>query len=353
MKKLMAMVLVVLLGVVLLAGCASTGGDASSSPAETAQSSDGGTSAASSESTKAADGAKNIGLIIKNETDPFWIDYIDGLEDACEELGFGYTLFSNQAETDIEDQMELCNTVLSQGFDLLVVSPLDSTAIAPFVLECNKANVPIFIIDTAADDAACAEIGAKSDYFVTGEDYLGGKMAAQMLVDALDGTGEVAILEGMSGSSTATAIQEGIMEIFDQNSGIKVATSETANWSRSDGYDVTTNILAAHPTITGLIAANDEMAQGAIQAIEAAGMTDKIKVVTLNYTQDCIDTMKTGQLYGTVDKGPYRQGYQAITRANDLFNGEQIPEKETVPPLAYLYTDPENASDKYVVEDFQ
>ena len=292
-------------------------------------------------------------MIIKNETDPFWIDYIDGLKDACDEFGFKYTLFSNQKETDIEDQMELCNTVLSQGFDLLVVSPLDSTAIAPFVLDCNKAGVPIFIIDTAADDAACAEIGATADYFVTGEDYLGGKMAAQMLVDALGDTGEVAILEGMNGSSTAAAIQDGIMEIFDQNSGIKIATSETANWARSEGYDVTTNILAAHPTINGLIAANDEMAQGAIQAIEAAGMTGKITVVTLNYTQDCIDTMKSEQLYGTVDKGPYRQGYQAIVRANDWFNGVEIPSKETVPPLAYLYTDPLNPSADYDVEDFK
>jgi ribose transport system substrate-binding protein len=191
------------------------------------------------------------------------------------------------------------------------------------------------------------------DYFVTGEDYYGGMMAAQMLVDALNGEGEIVILEGMHGSSTAAAIHDGVMKIFGANPGIKIATSETANWARSEGYDVTTNILAAHPTINGLIAANDEMAQGAIQAIAAAGLTDQITVVTLNYTQDCIDTMKSGQLYGTVDKGPYRQGYQAIARLRDFFNGVTFDRDETVPPIAYLATDPETPNDKYDVKNFK
>lgn len=346
MKKLIALLLVLMLAVVVFAGCSTE------KAVDTQKDDQQQTDDKTSENNGDVSG-KKIGLVIKNETDPFWIDYINGLKDACDEFGFEYTLFSNEKETDIEDQLELCSTVLSQGFDLIVVAPLDSTAIAPFILECNNADVPVFVIDTAADEDACAQLGATVDYFVTGEDYLGGKMAAQMLVDALNGEGEIAILEGMSGSSTAAAIQEGHMEIFDQYPGIKIATSETANWARSEGYDVTTNILAAHPNIKGLIAANDEMAQGAIQAIEAAGLTGEIIVVTLNYTQDCIDTMKSGQLYGTVDKGPYRQGYQAITRANDILNGKEIPAKETVPPLAYLQTDPLNPSADYDVKDFQ
>ncbi len=296
---------------------------------------------------------KEIALIIKNQTNPYWIDYISGLQDACEEFGFNSTVFANQAETDIEEQIELCNTVLSQGFDLMVVSPQDSTAIAPVVMSCNEQGVPIFIVDTAADKEATDALGAKVDYFVTGEDYMGGKMAAQMMVDALDGTGNVAILEGLVGSSTAIAIQDGITEIFEANPGINVATSETANWSRTEGYDVTTNILAAHPDLNGLIAANEEMAQGAIQAIEAAGLTGNIKIVTLNYTDESVETMNNGLMYGTVDKGPYRQGYQAIVRANDYFNGVEIPAEEKVPPLAYIYTDPENASPEYDVEDFR
>ena len=346
MKKWMSLLLVVIFTALLMVGCGAQ-------PAEDKPVDKPASEEPTSEEPAAQDGAKNIALVIKNETDPFWIDYINGLKDACDEFGFTYTLFSNSKETDIEDQIELCRTVISQKFDLIVLSPLDSVAIAPIILECNEAKIPVFVVDTAADLKACEEIGAMYDYFVTGEDYLAGKMAAQMLVDVLNGEGEIAILEGMSGSSTAAAIQDGFMEIFDANSGIKIATSETANWARSEGYDVTTNILAAHPNITGLIAANDEMAQGAIQAIATAGLTDQITVVTLNYTQDCIDTMKSGQLYGTVDKGPYRQGYQAITRANDYFNGVEFERDETVPPVAYLADAPETASTEYDVADYQ
>lgn len=347
MKKRLSVILALVMILSVLAACGKSGGDSTPSGSSSPS---GGQTAADPAPT---DSAKNIALVIKNETDPFWIDYINGLKDACDSFGFKYTLFSNQKETDVEDQQELLRTVLSQQFDLIVAAPLDSTAIAPFVLECNNAGTPLFIVDTAADKEACSQLGAKVDYFVTGEDFLGGKIAAQMLVDALDGAGNIAILEGMSGSSTAAAIQDGHMEIFNQHPDIKILVSDTANWARSEGYDKTTNFLAAYPDLDGIIAANDEMAQGAIQAIEAAGKTGDITVVTLNYTQDCIDTMESGQLYGTVDKGPYRQGYQAITRANDLFNGVDIPEEETVPPLAYLYTDPLNPSDSYPVENFK
>lgn len=344
MKKL-TRILIMILALSLLSACGNTDDTADTSNADQ-------DSTEATETTESTGGQKNIALVIKNETDPYWIDYISGLEDGCKEFGFNYTIFSNQKETDVEDQQELLRTVLSQNFDLIVAAPLDSTAIAPFILECNNAGTPIFILDTAADEEACAELGAKVDYFVTGEDFLGGKMAAQMLVDALGEEGDIAILEGMSGSSTAAAIQEGHMEIFEQYPGINIVVSDTANWARSEGYDKTMNFLAAYPELDGIIAANDEMAQGAIQAIESAGKTGDIIVVTLNYTQDCIDTMESGQLYGTIDKGPYRQGYQAISRVNDLFAGQEIPEKETVPPLAYIYTDPLNPSADYDVEDF-
>lgn len=344
MKKTLALMLVIVFAMSMLVGCGQKEEPAPEKEDPKAE---------QEAETPETDAKKNIALVIKNETDPYWIDYIDGLKDGCEEFGFDYTLFSNQKETDVEDQQELLRTVLSQNFDLIVAAPLDSVAIAPFVLECNNAGTPLFIVDTAADDKACEELGAKTDYFVTGEDYLGGKVAAQMLVDALGEKGNIAILEGMSGSSTAAAIQDGHMEIFKNYPDIKILVSDTANWARSEGYDKTMNFLAAYPNLEGIIAANDEMAQGAIQAIEASGKTGEIVVVTLNYTQDCIDTLESGQLYGTVDKGPYRQGYQAIVRANDVFNGEEIPAKETVPPLAYLHTDPLNPSTEYDVEKFK
>jgi ribose transport system substrate-binding protein len=156
MKKWLVMVVAVLLIFTVVFGCAKDPNqDSDATPKES--------TGIGSEPKDSEDNnsLRKIGLVIKNETDPYWIDYIDGLKDACKEYNFDYKLFSNEKETDIEAQIELCNTVITQGYEAIVVSPLDSTSIAPFILACNEANTPVFVVDTAADIAACEAIGAK------------------------------------------------------------------------------------------------------------------------------------------------------------------------------------------------
>lgn len=185
--------------------------------------------------------------------------------------------------------------------------------------------MPVILIDTGADEEALKAIGAEVDYFATSDNKQSGVLAAQALVDYLENKGNIAILNGSAGASTAVAISEGFHEVLD-GSGLKIVAEQAADWNRNVGYDVFTNIISANPNLDGVVCANDEMALGAVRALEDAGV-EMIPVFSINATQDGIDAVKVGSIIGTVDKKPYEQGYIAVEKALALLNGETLSEK--------------------------
>lgn len=263
--------------------------------------------------------------VVKNQTNPFFISMAQGFEDACKEYGIEYVIQATESEDEIDAQIQMCETLLTQNYDAVMVTPLSSSAVVPFVQSCNDADVPIILVDTGADEEALAAIGAEVDFFATSDNKQSGVLAAQALVETLGDSGNIAILNGSAGASTAVAISEGFHEVLD-NSGLTIVAEQAADWNRNLGYDVFTNIISANPNLDGVVCANDEMALGAVRAMEDAGM-DMIPIFSINATQDGIDAVKAGTIAGTVDKKPYEQGYIAVERAISILNGETLTEK--------------------------
>lgn len=263
--------------------------------------------------------------VVKNQTNPFFISMAQGFKDACEEKGIEFVVQATESEDEIDAQIQMCETLLTQNYDAIMVTPLSSSAVVPFVQSCNQAEVPVILIDTGADEEALKAIGAEVDYFATSDNKQSGVLAAQALVDYLENKGNIAILNGSAGASTAVAISEGFHEVLD-GSGLKIVAEQAADWNRNVGYDVFTNIISANPNLDGVVCANDEMALGAVRALEDAGV-EMIPVFSINATQDGIDAVKAGSIIGTVDKKPYEQGYIAVEKALALLNGETLAEK--------------------------
>lgn len=276
------------------------------------------------------DGTDNSNLkfayIVKNQTNPFFIAMAEGFTAACQEYGIESTIQATEAESDIDEQVQMCQTMLTQGYDAIFVTPLSSSAIVPFVLECNQAGVPIILIDTGADAEALKQVDAHYDYFCTSDNFSGGVLAAQALKDALGNKGNIAILNGTPGATTTTAINEGFYTVLN-DSNMVVVSEESAEWNRNIAYDVFSNVIAAHPDLNGVLAANDEMALGAIRAMEDAGI-DYPPIYALNATNDGIEAVKAGKMSGSVNKKPYEQGYTAVERAISLLSGETLSATE-------------------------
>lgn len=297
---------------------------------------------ASSEDTPDGAGSQQtlrFAYVVKNQTNPFFISMAQGFEDACGDYGIECVVQATESEEEIDAQIQMCETLLTQNYDAIMVTPLSSSAIVPFVQSCNQAGVPIILVDTGADEEALDAIGAEVDFFSTSDNKQSGVLAAQALVDYLGNQGNIAILNGSAGASTTVAISEGFHEVLD-GSGVTIAAEQAADWNRNIGYDVFTNIISANPDLDGVLCANDEMALGAVRAMEDVGM-EGIPVFSINATQDGIDAVKNGTITGTVDKKPYEQGYIAVERALALLNGETL--ENTVEMLEPSMVDASNA----------
>lgn len=220
-----------------------------------------------------------------------------------------------QQNTDIED-------MIAQGAKVLIVAPENSDGLAPAFAQAKAKHIPILTIDRTVNGTACKDfIG-----FI-GSNFLGqAKISADDLGAALNGSGNVAVLQGTSGNNVATDRTNGFnQEIAAKYPNIKIVASQTANFDQATGQKVMEQILQSHPDLKGVYAENDTMALGAIQAIRAAGKSagKDIKVVAIDGTQQCVQDVASGVMVADVETNP-RFGPLAFQALQDFYGSKGV-----------------------------
>ena len=326
-RKLLVILCCMLASVLLFSACGTVDGHETAGP-ETSHATEQATESEqqSSETEETPQSTLRFAYLVKNLTNPYFIEQANGVKDTCAKYGIEVEVQATEKETDIDKQLQIADNYLTQQFDAIIVAPLSSTAIVPFIKRCNEAGVPFINIDTRADVAEMEKLGAKSVTYVGSNNYTAGVASAEGLIEALGGQGKIAVLEGTPGAQSAEDRKQGFNDTI-AGTGIEVVTSQPANYNRNTGYTVFQSMLSANPDIVGLFAANDEMALGAIKAIEEAGMTGKIQVVGINFVQDAQDAIKAGALYGSVSQQPYQMGVLAVEKALDYLNAVAVEEE--------------------------
>lgn len=324
MRKIAVLILVLVLVIGLTVGC---GAAATTTTAATTKAAPAATTAAPTTAAATTTAAKQykFAFAVKNQTNPFFISMATGMKDACAKIGATLNVQATEKETDIDKQIQMLQTFLTQKYDAIFVTPLSSTAIVPFIKECNDAKVPIIVVDTRADETELKKIGAKMSYFVAGDNENAGLLAAKAMVEALSNKGDIAILDGAAGAASGVAIRKGMLAGLE-GSGINVKVSQAADWNRNKAFDVTQTILIANPKLNAILAANDEMALGAVRAVKESGLS--IKVIGINNAPDAQTAVKAGEMYATVDKASYEQGTTAIAKAVELLSGKTLASVE-------------------------
>src|SRR4051812_7231474 len=274
----------------------------------------------------AAPGQPTIALVVKTLNNPFFIEMQKGAEEAAKKLGVELIVQAAEREVDVERQMQIIENLIQRKVSALCVTPSGSREIVPVIVKANKANIPVLIVDTRADEKALAAAGGKIATFIGSDNYDGGKIAGAFVIEKLGGKGNVAILEGIPGHETGDARLRGFREALAKEPGMKIVASQPANWERDQGFNVFQNILQAHPEVNALFACSDLMALGATEAIAAAGKTGKIVVVGFDALPEARDDIKKGVMSGTVAQFPMRMGATAVEYASKLLKGEKIPE---------------------------
>jgi ribose transport system substrate-binding protein len=303
---LLAMLLLAVLATALAAGCQRGGGGEGGSGAR-------------------------IGLSVSTLNNPFFVTLRDGAQSAADEAGA--ELIVSDAQNDTAQQQDDIQNFITQQVNVILVNPVDSDAVVPAIEAANQANIPVIALDRGASGGEIATT-------IASDNVQGGNLAGEELI-RLVGSGSVAQLEGIPGAEPARDRGQGFQDAIDAQSAVEVVASQTANFDRGEGLNVTENILQANPDVAGIFAQNDEMALGAVQALgDSAG--DEVKVVGFDAIEDALSAIQDGTMNATIAQQPEVMGSLGVENAISIINGESV--EENIPVEVQLVT-PENVSE--------
>ncbi|WP_170008259.1 ribose ABC transporter substrate-binding protein RbsB [Bacillus fonticola] len=262
------------------------------------------------------DGEVVIGLSISTLNNPFFVTLRDGAEAKAEELG--YEVRTVDAQNDPATQLSDIEDLIQQGVDLLIINPTDSDAVGAAIESANNADIPVITVDRSATTGEVVT-------HIASDNAAGGKMAGEFIIEQVGDSGKLIELEGIAGSSAARERGAGFNDAVSAAAGFEVVAKQTANFDRAEGLSVMENIIQSNPEFDAVFAHNDEMALGALQALEAAGMEDVI-VVGFDATADAVAAVEEGRMDATVAQKPDLMGAQAVEAAEKVLAGETVDE---------------------------
>ena len=301
--------LVVLMAVMLVFSMAACGGNGGS----------GGGSDKPAEEPAAEAGA--VGLSVSTLNNPFFVTLVDGAQTKADELGV--ELIVVDASDDSAKQASDIEDLVSKGIKVLIVNPVDSDAVAPSIEDVIAAGINVIAVDRMVN-------GVDVDCSIASDNVLGAELAAQFLVDTVGEGAKCAELQGVNGASATVDRGAGFHNIAD--SKLEVVASQTANFNRAEGLTVMENILQASPDVQCVFAHNDEMALGALEALEGK----EVVVAGFDATDDAIQAVKDGKMAATVAQQPDLMGSTAVEAAQKLMAGESV--ESSIPVEVKLVT---------------
>ncbi|SES48826.1 ribose transport system permease protein [Streptomyces sp. yr375] len=262
-----------------------------------------------------------VGLALSTLNNPFFVQIQSGAKAEAKKLGVDLTV--TDAQNDASQQANQLQNFTSSGFDSIIVNPVDSDAASNSVNAADQAKIPVVAVDRGVNKAAVAAL-------VASDNVAGGVLAARTVAEKLGGSGKIVILQGQAGTSAARERAEGFAKGLKAYPGIQVLAQQPADFDRTKGLDVMANLLQAHPDVQGVIAANDEMALGAIKALGAKAGTS-VQVIGFDGTPDGLTAVKNGTLYASVAQQPSELGRIAVRNALDALQGKKVEETVKVP----------------------
>ena len=269
-------------------------------------------------SPKASDSVvKRIGVTLLTVQHQFYQELRAGLE---EEAGKqGYKLLITTAEFDSARQANQIDQFIVQRVDAIVVCPCDSRSVGASIAAANEANIPVF----TADIANLSPLG-KVVAHIASDNRQGGREAAKLLAKALEGKGRIAILSHPEVASVMDRVA-GFKEEIAGHPEVQVAAELSAEGKRDRAVRVMEDLMQSYPDLAGVFAINDDSALGALAAVEAAGKSERIKIVGYDATPEAREKIKTGAIYGDVIQNPRLIGHLTVRTIHDALNGQSVP----------------------------
>ena len=263
-----------------------------------------------------------VGFAQTESNNPWRIAQTESMKAEAQKLG--YQLVYTDAAGSAAKQVADANSMIAQGVDVIFLAPREEKPLIPAVMAAKKAGIPVILLDRNVDQSLAK---AGEDYLTfIGSDFIEeGKRVAEWLAKNANGKSKIIELEGTTGSSPANDRKKGFDEAIKAAGGFEIVASQTGDFARDKGRQVAEALLQAHPDADVIYAHNDEMAIGAIAAIEAAGKVPgkDILVLSIDGGKEAVQAVVDGKINAVVECNP-RFGPKAFETMTRYAAGDKI-----------------------------
>lgn len=254
-----------------------------------------------------------IALVISTLDNPFFVTLKEGAEKQAKALDYDLVVLDSQ--NDPAKELANVEDVSVRGVKVLLINPTDSDAVGNAIAVANQKKLPVITLDRAANKGQVVS-------HIASDNTAGGEMAGNYIAEKLGKGAKIIQLEGIAGTSAARERGAGFAKAA-QAHDFKILASQPADFDRSKGLNVMENLLTAQPEVQGVFAQNDEMALGALRAIQAAGKKDLV-LVGFDGTDDGVKAVKGGKMAATIAQQPEKIGEIGVQTADKVLKGEKV-----------------------------
>ncbi|HAS03125.1 ribose ABC transporter substrate-binding protein RbsB [Pasteurella multocida] len=258
---------------------------------------------------------ETIALAVSTLDNPFFVTLKDGAQKKADELGYKLVVLDSQ--NDPAKELANVEDLTVRGVKVLLINPTDSEAVVNAVKMANRNKIPVITLDRGA-------VAGDVVSHIASDNVAGGKMAGDFIAEKLGAGAKVIQLEGIAGTSAARERGEGFKQAIDAHK-FDVLASQPADFDRTKGLNVMENLLASKGDVKAVFAQNDEMALGALRAINAANK--KVLVVGFDGTDDGVKAVQTGKMAATIAQQPNLIGALGVVTADKVLKGEKVEAK--------------------------
>ncbi len=270
--------------------------------------------------------AESIAVFTKNTTNPFSKAIRTGADFAAKKLSIDVSHYVPTTAYNAAEQTKLVDDAIAKKPDLIVFDPVENQKMVPAIDKMNAANIPVIEITDRAE-------GGKFVSAVLPDDYQLGLATARRLLKALDGKGNVVILEGIPTTTTSIERVKGFNDAIKEFPAVKLLASKSGNYQRRPSQDAMEGWIRQFPQIDGVLAANDSMAAAAAETLEKRNR--KALVVGINGSKEAIDLIKADKMLATGEFNGFVIGCLAVEIAARSLRKQEVPKELVLKPAIY------------------
>lgn len=270
-----------------------------------------------------------VALIMKSLANEFFSTMADGARQHQARSGAAYELIVNgiKNETDLAEQVNLVEQMVGQGVDAIVIAPADSKALVTVLKRAREAGVLVVNIDNKLDADVLRQAGLQIP-FVGPDNRAGARKVGEALASRLKVGDEVAIIEGVPTAFNGQQRRLGFEDAM-KAAGMKIVSTQAGNWEMEKANNVAAGILSEHPGLKAILCANDNMALGAVAAVQSAGKSGQVLVAGFDNIAAIAPMLADGRVVATADQHGDLLAVFGIEAALKILKGEAAPADQT------------------------